>query len=387
MYLIIEDAGPKAADIRKAVSAAGVPDQLVTTVPDVVLAKDQLKRGVTCLVLDLQIPNRHGDRTSEAGGVTLLRWISRHLKSKPPHIIAVTAYDVAGETSNLLNTLGIPVVPYAPSSADWSDFLTGYVRRIHAQTATSQPSIDAVVLTAVDVEMYQVRRVFGADGAAERHAGTQWFRSNVFGKQIVVAQASQMGMPATATLVAKAISTWRPKVICCSGICAGYSDKVALGDIVVPDPCWDYGSGKLENSVLKPDPRPIPLQEVVRTTAKGIHRDQIRSWTDEFGDSSRERTNPQLSLGPACSGAAVVADKDLVTDIRNQSRKIVGIDMENYALYYGASNSGRERAPLFFSAKAVVDYADKDKDDNFQQFGAYIAARYTKWLIGELLES
>ena len=52
-------------------------------------------------------------------------------------------------------------------------------------------------------------------------------------------------MTAAALTSLKLISAFRPRYIAMIGIAAGIRGRCQLGDIVVADPGWDWGSGKI----------------------------------------------------------------------------------------------------------------------------------------------
>jgi nucleoside phosphorylase len=67
---------------------------------------------------------------------------------------------------------------------------------------------------------------------------------------VVAASARRKSMPSSAALAPKLVERFRPRYIVMLGICAGVRGKTELGDVIVADPSWDWGSGKLAE---KPD--------------------------------------------------------------------------------------------------------------------------------------
>ncbi len=391
--LIVEDAAEKAKALAETVEKAGINRDNVIIIPDVVAARQRLtSEKFDVLLVDLQIPPRYGDGPKKEAGAELLRWLGRkRSNAAPPFIVAVTGYDLEPESARPLNSLGIPVVHYAPSRNDWSEYIAGViVRAMRANSVASEEKssevIRAVVLTAVDVEHEQVKRAFDIQGSPETRLGVNWYRANLSVDQenvsVVVAQAGQMGMPSAAVLSAKAIRLWSPQMIFMAGICAGVKGEVNIGDIVVPEFCWDYGSGKLTGEgILKPDPRPVELREPMRALLRSASDSAPLDMWLKAWPGAKPDTIPKLHVKPAASGAAVIADLRTVSVVQQQSRKVVGIDMENYGFYFSVANSGRDPEPRFCSAKAVVDFADPEKKDRYQEYGAYFSAMFVRWLI------
>ena len=163
-----------------------------------------------------------------------------------------------------------------------------------------------------------------------------------------------------------------------TGITAGVRNDVQLGDVIVADPCWDWGSGKLipgtTGNVLVPDPLPHRLDSHLRSVFLDAQRDKEllhsvwANWPSQKPDHP-----PALHVGPCASGACVLANAALVEEIKEHSRKLVGIDMEAFGLMHAAAHSSLPH-PLAFSMKGVSDFADEQKDDSCQQYASYVSA-------------
>lgn len=61
---------------------------------------------------------------------------------------------------------------------------------------------------------------------------------------MVCVAASDKGLSSAAIAATKGIQAFRPRYVVMVGICAGVKGRVNIGDIVVADPSWDWGSGK-----------------------------------------------------------------------------------------------------------------------------------------------
>lgn len=85
-------------------------------------------------------------------------------------------------------------------------------------------------------------------------------------------------------------------------------------------------------------------------------------------------------LGPVASGSAVLADGEVVKEVRAQQQDLIGIEMEIYGLY-AAAHVLSSPQPKFFAAKGVCDFAEPDKDDSHQRYAAYASANVVRLLI------
>ena len=73
------------------------------------------------------------------------------------------------------------------------------------------------------------------------------------------------------------------------------------------------------------------------------------------------------------SGAAVVADSSLFAEIVDRQRNVLALEMKAYGIFTAYQGSGRPRL-LTVVAKAVYDFADRIKGDDYEPFAAYPSA-------------
>jgi nucleoside phosphorylase/CheY-like chemotaxis protein len=341
------------------------------------------------LILDIQIPNRQGEAPQRLGGVDLLREIhSRSCYKKPICIVGLTEYSEAlGEIEEIFKDRLWSLVHYNQATAKWSDRLGSKIEYLlemrKDEDRNLQYGVGLGIITALGVPEFDALFSINKWTPEEitRDPAHYW-RTNLTSSEkhieVVATHASQMGMPATAVAAMKMINQFRPKYLAMLGISAGFPEKVRIGDLVVADPCWDWGSGKRESTAhgtrFEPDPMPERLHPRIRTLFADIQRDSgllLSAW-DEYTESKPEYP-PKLHVGPCVSGSCVLADEQTRDGIQEHSRKLVGIDMEAYGLMYAATNAP-DPAPKAFSMKAVCDFADSKKNDGFQKYGSRLSA-------------
>jgi nucleoside phosphorylase len=85
-------------------------------------------------------------------------------------------------------------------------------------------------------------------------------------------------------------------------------------------------------------------------------------------------TELNIHIGPVDSGAAVVADNTLISKIKQDNGKLIGIEMESYAVYFAAMHC-IGTAPKVISIKSIVDFADEFKGDTYRKFAAYTSVQ------------
>ncbi len=61
--------------------------------------------------------------------------------------------------------------------------------------------------------------------------------------------------------------------------------------------------------------------------------------------------------------------------IRN-NRKLIGIDMEIYGLFYAAKSFAYLNKPIAFAVKSLSDFADHSKNDKYRMYAAHTSAQF-----------
>lgn len=253
---------------------------------------------------------------------------------------------------------------------------------------------DVVFITALGDELQSLKEALAPDNAwmiANRDGNTYdaWSTSLVTddGTKLlaVVTRASAMGMTPAAIRATQVIQRYRPKLVVTTGVAAGTKSAGRhFGDPLIADPCVDYASGKVSADkgklVFEPDPYPLPLDAHVRTVlsevaTQGLYLDDIRrAWP---GNRPSESLNAHV--GPLASGDQVIDAKGPVAEVRKRWRKLIGLEMEVYAVYRAAREAAAPQ-PAYFCVKSVCDFAE-DKADVWQPYARYVASHYARRIV------
>ncbi len=405
--LLVEDQNSKATRIVKALLDTGIIErQNIDVVTDTEAAKQSFaKEKYDLLIVDIQIPLRFGSTPLKDGGIRLLLEVAADSErySLPGHIIAITAYDKAVlDYQQQLADLAIQLVKYDASTDNWVDKLQR--KALHALASQRSPQYsrsydyDVGIITALeDVEFDMLLHVFSdikwnildRNDSAIYHSAELPRNTGGPPVRLVATSAPQMGMVASSILATKLISFYRPRYLVMTGIAAGISDRIKVGDVLVAEFSWDYGSGKSMvkdgRSVFLPDPRPLVLDPKLRSFFTLIKRDEAS--LAQFRSAWPAKKTAEactLHLGPLASGAAVVMDKGVVETVQSHNRKLIGIDMEGYGIM-SAGHQASEPRPLSIVIKGISDLADENKDDDYQPYAAYMSAKVLRKLIQEHL--
>jgi len=346
------------------------------------------------LILDIQLPSLGAQESmSETGGIDMLRTVETLDRiKKPSAIIGLTAHDekYCENFEEFQKSLWV-LVKYSREEQEWlrkiREKVLYFIKAKDDLIKANQSIVecDCGIIVAVETEFKAVINCGLSWVQVENiNDSTSYYRTKTeSGKILVLARQHQMGMVAAALLTEKMINYFRPKIICMLGIAAGRIGEVELGDIIVANESWDYGSGKIkadnngQGYILEPEPHQIAidisLKEFFLNDFDDVMYNIRKAWNKSNGRKIDKDIN--LHIGALASGAAVVQNEDIVTEfIQPQNRKVLGIDMETYAVYFVANNSLKH--PKFVSIKAVCDYANQYKNDNYQEYSAFVSTQF-----------
>ncbi len=399
--LLVEDDPQKLQIVAAMLRGLAISGLEIDSAHNAAQAKKELGRvQYDIMILDVALPLSAETKPHPSGGLELLRVVTRGTRFlKPKEIIGLTAYSAlleeAGDNfSRQLWTL----VHFDPASEAWAEQTKAKVLYLHEMASEEKSpayECELCVITALtDPELKALLRLgWKWKKSACRDDVSQYWEGE-FSRdgelfRVVAACASRMGMPASTALAMKMICKYRPKYLAMIGIAAGVRGGCSLGDVLVADPSWDWGSGKFVDvegkTVFEAAPDQLSLDGFLKVRISALSQDNlmlegIRSqWQGETVN-----TLLRLHIGPVASGAAVLADQEHTAVIRAQHRKVIGIDMEAYGVFAAATEASRPQ-PLPLVIKGVVDFADKEKADSYQAYAAYASAAVLEALVTKYL--
>lgn len=385
--LIVDDQPARLRGLIERLEAAGFGG--TTLVQNAMAAREEMAQArFDLLVLDICLPNRPVDEPSNQSSVDLLSDILQgDSLCKPRRILGLSAYDEsAAIVAELFKDYTWGLVRYAADHDGWIDQIVNaaaFAREEPGRAQTRTYLSDVAFLTALRIPEYDalLRNGWTWEPAKPldnvlfvQHAA---FQSGGRTFHAHAAVAPRMGMVSSALIAAKLIEHLRPRLLVMTGVCAGVSGKVQLGDVLFADPSWDYQSGKRVkdggSTGFSIDPHQLDVAASLRAHADQLRADRVflRSVRDAWqGDAPGELN---LSIGPVASGSAVLADGASLDEIKRQQRTLIGIEMEIYGLF-AAAHLAPDPQPMPAAFKAVCDFADPDKSDVNQRYAAYTSA-------------
>lgn len=358
-------------------------------------ARDKLENCVyDLLVLDFMLPLWSDQEADVQHSKDLLFELHNDVGLKRPRkILGITGdYSLVSEAKASFEEATWSVLEYSESNNSWCNSIISSVKYLQSeQFNLTVQSADVVVVCALrSPELDQVLKLPWQWGPAEPiddhtfvHRGV--FRSGEVAYKVASAFAPRMGMVASALLCSRLIAALKPKLLVMCGICAGVRGKTEFGDILVADPSWDFQSGKQisagDSSSLAIAPHQIPCTPRVRAHLEQI-RDDSRALFDlrEKFEGDPPTGIPKIIVGPVASGSAVIANGNVVEEIKKQHRNLIGVEMEAYGVYAAALEAAHP-SPSFVSLKSVCDFGDSNKDDDHQRYAAFTSAKVFQLLM------
>jgi nucleoside phosphorylase/CheY-like chemotaxis protein len=401
--LVVEDDLEKLRNIVSTLTdVSGISIDDIENATDAGAAKRFLRgRNVDLIILDLHLPARIDLPPTPTGGLDFIRSIStRPDFFVPTHVVALSGNPeamsaVADDVGELWG-----VIRYDATSNRWRDQLKNRVRYAQAawRSIVGRPretrACDIAILSALDEELDGILRlplqwsVFRLEGDGTRYheAAVETDKGSI---RIVAATSSRMGMAAAASLTSKIIDIYRPRYVAIAGVTGGVRGQVELGDILVADPSYDWGSGKHEvrngKPVFSPNPDQLRLKPDIRPDLIKASVDEAMLSAIRASFPGTKPKNPlRCHVEAVASGAAVLSDGAVVEEIKGFNRKLHGVEMEIYGVMMAAEICAAPR-PLAFSAKAVSDFADPAKDDNVRPYAIHVSANFVYKFITDYL--
>jgi nucleoside phosphorylase/CheY-like chemotaxis protein len=359
------------------------------------------------LIIDLVIPLRNGEEPNPKNCCNLIEEIESSPFLKPVQfIIGLTKFEeLNNEFSDFFESRLFHLLMYKSSSNEWKSKLKKIIFHLvklkedFLSPTEFRYKYDAVFITALFAPEFEAVLELSENWTKISHSDdpSLYYETTITengkSKKILAAFAEQMGMVGCCAICMKVILKFRPQYIFLTGITAGIKkENVYYGDVLIADLCWDYNSGKIvefevnqkdgeqtfRDIKFEPEPKSIPLKSSIKnkllefTKNKEVLFQIKNNWN---GVSIPNELNAYL--GPLATGSHVIASSRKVNEIKEQNRKVIGIEMEAYALFY-ACNQIFESKITPIVIKSICDFGDELKDDKYQKYASYTSVQFAK---------
>lgn len=405
--LIVDDTQEKIVKIREVLEGyVEKPDD----VPICGCIREALKACVhtrfDLVILDLFIPNIAGECPNPENAQSFLKII----KEDPDYIcpvfvIGITHIQDISQYKSFFETETMTVLNYADNGDTWRmqlsnrlSYLSGVKRKLNI---TYDYDYDVAIINALQTPEHEIMKGVLSTSWHEIHLDddttTNYYETTLHsnsGKLIkcVSCYATQMASVASAALTTKIILRFHPKFLFMTGICAGINgNNIGFGDILVASQVWDGMSGKFREldkadadpeTIFEPDYRQISLNADMQSIVNRLkdNKELLKEIKDGF-DGDKPESSLNIHLGPMTSVPAVIASEKEITDLKAHARKLIGIEMESYGMFYAAEHAHHLRPIYTASIKSASDLGDKNKTDQYQRYASYTSAALMKYIL------
>jgi len=391
--LIIEDTESKARSVQDVIShdRSGV-DTHFEFADDLSSAiRASVSTAFDLIILDIMLPYIKGGEAVTGAGLELLRQFrSLDGKNKNSVIVGLSAYpEEMTSAKDSFDKFGVILLEYDEADR-WKQTVARITDDVISRDRQDDP-LDFLIVVALPEEKS------GYDQTS-LNMGHQSIREGLnvtfvdllldVPRRGAIVLQRQMGLISATFDTATAIATFRPKVVCMSGICAGMADKSELGQLILPSPTWEYQAGKWAQDDFLIAPHQVQIRPATKVIAEQVF---ARTCFEELErDIPLSVPRPKLReipvVAPGATGSAVVASSEKLDHIVKQHRKLAVIDMEVHGVY-SAVHENAVYVPHYFAVKCVVDHADSAKGDDLHAYGSIVSARMTIQLLSALFSA
>lgn len=405
--LIVDDTQEKILEIRKVLEGfVENPDD----VPICGCIREALKACSSTrydlVILDLFIPNKAGEDPNPTNAQSFLKIIKEDDDYIcPVFVIGITRAQDLTEYKSFFEAETMQVLYYADNDDTWKEqlrnrlsYLSGVKRKLGI---TYEYEYDVAIINALQTpEHVLMKQTLGTEWKEvilDDDKTTTYYETelqSIGGRRIrcISCYAPQMASVASATLTSKVILRFHPKYLFMTGICAGLKgNDIGLGDILVATQVWDGMSGKYKEEkkndgtselVFEPDYRQLSLNaDMVNIMNRLKVNTVLLSNIKEGFNGVKPKSNLKLHAGPMASVPAVIASDKKIAEMIIHARKMIGIEMESYGLFYAAEHSHHLKPIYTASIKSASDLADKNKTNKYQPYASYTSAAIVKHII------
>lgn len=409
--LIIDDSDDKIRVLKKLIRGyecigttgnVEIADSLVTAIEKLSAKRYDLA------IIDLYLPVEKGDEALPINGIELLNLIRNDEDIKKPfHVIGITRETVIFEYQQEFSKSLWFLLNYDEMSNVWRDQLKNQIEYLINSKKMLQDTLeydyDVAIITALQKpENFWLKNVFSDNWDSIQQPGddcTTYYATKLTSARgreirIITCFANQMASTASSMLTTKVIYNFRPRYLFMTGIAAAVeTENIDFGDILVATEVWDGASGKFKDTkevgkIFQPDYRQKTLNNAFRNIIDQLKENEDllnRIYKEYKSTNGKPKGHLAIHTGPMASMPAVIASKEEIDRVRAHSRKLLGIEMESYGMFYAAENAIAPRPIYVASLKSVSDFATVEKDNNYQDYASYTSAALLKYVVINLL--
>lgn len=393
--LIMDDSSPKTETIRNfLIESCAIPEKNIDIAKSINSGRQKLSTiDYDLLLLDLVMPAIDNGEKDQKESPKFIDEIYTNINIHiPVHIIGFSEYeDLLDASMERFEDKLWHLIKFKNNQNDWKTKLMNKIqhlirtKQMFQNAVENKHKFDVGVICALDHEFSAMKesfldlvwRKYPIEGLPFTFYATEMETLNGNLLRIIACCVNKMGMQSTAVVSSYMYSTFQIDKLFMTGICAGIEGKANIGDIIVADSIFDYGSGKMESDDSKeakfiPSYQQIPMDYGLSS--------KVHDFLDESDFSTNlikylknkvHLYNQQLQYKVVCAptacGSYVIANKKFADTLKISERKLAGVEMEGYGLYTAGHIAKRK----FMMIKAVCDLANENKGDDYQEMCEY----------------
>lgn len=283
----------------------------------------------------------------------------------PPHL-----YELIGQLQRQLNMMQRDLTNIKNGLKNHLEYPSEQVQQDTSKD-TAKPShknkeisADVLLITATDIETQAIFDLF-PDRSKKVIDGRIYYNLGSVGiAKTFMAQSTGPGPTRAYSCIQAAIEALSPQVVIMVGVAFGlYPEKQKIGDILVSSQIEDYDPQKIGTG---PDEQPKIYARGNRVAASDRLLNRFIAGRHEW------LAPPDVHFGLILSGSKLISHKGFRDELLRIAPEAIGGEMEGSSLYEAANSKHVEWVLI----KAICDWADANKNDNYQKQAAKNAARF-----------
>lgn len=180
-----------------------------------------------------------------------------------------------------------------------------------------------------------------------------------------------MGQINAALAVKDAVSHYGVSKVILTGICGGIDREMNYGNIIISDQIVDYELAKIKSDDVQVRWNVYRSDFELVQSMRMFNSDSWSSYLKQmFPDP--EYKKPNVYSGIVLSGNKVIANNEEIKRFKKMWAKALAVEMEASGI--AAALYQMKDAPSFVMVKAICDFADSEKNDDWQEYAAYASA-------------
>jgi len=262
------------------------------------------------------------------------------------------------------------------------------MQRNDGDDQVQSPPIDFAIVTALPIERDALlRRLEGREVVQDDFEPLTYYRGHISAPatgeyyEVVVVMLLGMGNDEAAVSTVRVIERWRPAYVLLVGIAGGVPGKVALGDVVISDFVYYYEPAKRTPNGDQRRPQQFLSDRLLYGRALAYEAGEWRSdiTIARPGAAQADVPFPRVYFGAIGSGEKVIADARALSLLLKECPRLLAVAMEGAGVARAAAQ--QPHPPPFIEVRGICDYANEQKNDDWQPFAAEAAAAFTIGLL------